>query len=205
MTRRTRVLLVRHAPTPATRAGAFPAGEPLDEHGAALAEQLGRSLACDHVMSADDPACRATADRLRPSTEAVELDARWDAPAAGDWRGRSLDEVAATSPTGLARWVQDPAVAPPGGESLAQAAARSIAALADLHATDRVTAVVTSAENIAAVVLSVLGAPLSAWRNLDLAPASVTTLQGRGDGGWTLRGCNATPARSSTAHQPART
>ncbi|MFE9928117.1 histidine phosphatase family protein [Streptomyces sp. NPDC005533] len=102
---------------------------------------------------------------------------------AGEWAGRTLDEVAAEDPAALQAWMTDPGYAPPGGESVDALIARVGAELAALPAgTHRMT--VERAVVRAAVVYALeLPAPVF-WR-LDVRPESVTTLTGR-SGRWNL-------------------
>ncbi|MGT2529267.1 histidine phosphatase family protein [Streptomyces nojiriensis] len=51
---------------------------------------------------------------------------------AGEWAGRTLDEVAAADPAGVHAWLTDPGYAPPGGESTVALIARVGAELAAL-------------------------------------------------------------------------
>ncbi|OKK18346.1 alpha-ribazole phosphatase [Streptomyces sp. CB00455] len=102
---------------------------------------------------------------------------------AGQWAGRTLDEVAAGDPAGVHAWMTDPGYAPPGGESVDTLVARVGAALAALPpGTHR--AVVEQAV-VRAAVVHALELPAAAFWRLDVRPASVTTLTGRA-GRWNL-------------------
>ena len=115
-----RLLLVRHAPTGATRAAAFPADEPLDERGRAAGRVARRAPAGAHEVLCG-PALRCRADRRGrgPRDAAVVADA-------GRVRlrlvGRTLARRARTTPIPTARgaWMTDPDGGPHGGESLAR-------------------------------------------------------------------------------------
>ncbi|WP_028808098.1 histidine phosphatase family protein [Streptomyces canus] len=104
----------------------------------------------------------------------------------GSWYGRTLDEVAATDPSGLASWLTDPAAAPHGGESVARMCDR-VAVWLDALPSDagRVLAVVEQAAARAAVVHA-LGAPHQAFWRIDVPPLSTVELTGRA-GRWNLR------------------
>ena len=127
-----------------------------------------------------------TADALGlEATVAAELD-ECDF---GSWRGRTLADLHAEDPDAVAAWMQDPAAAPHGGESLLALLER-VRGWLDARAGDgeRVAAV-THAGVIRAAVVCALDAPaLSFWR-LDVAPLSRTVLHAH-DGRWTVRGVN---------------
>lgn len=191
MTPRTRLHLIRHAPTAATRGSAFPRDEPLDEGGRRDAGRLGRSIRVDRVLCSPARRCRQTA-RLA-GLGAVEVDHRLRELDFGTWAGRRLDEVAATDPERLRRWCEDPAgVPPPGGERLTTLAERVDALLAELCGSGERLAVVTHGGPVKVAVLRVLGAPLDRLWDVEVAPCSVTELGAHGrEGRWRLVRCNA--------------
>lgn len=191
MTRPARVLLVRHAPTAATRRHAFPADEPLDARGLDLARSLRGRVGARRVVAAASARCRQTATALVPSAPEIEIDARWSELDFGAWAGRSLQQVWDGDPAALQAWFDDPTSPPTGGEPLDQLDIRVATALDELRAPDTTSVVVTSAGPIKVAVLQALGAPLARVWNVDVAPCSVTTLHARPDGGWTVRGINA--------------
>lgn len=188
MTGRARLLLVRHAPTAATRRAAFPLDEPLDPRGRQAAERLVGRLPGDRVVVGSTPACRETAEAA--GLTSVEADTRWGALDPGRWAGRRLEEVAVDDPAAVGRWLEDPADAPHGGESLVDLRRRVTAAMAELASLDTTTVVITTAEAIAVAVLTALGAPLTSLWRLDVEPLAVTALHARADGGWSLRSLN---------------
>lgn len=204
MTRPARVLLLRHAPTAATRRHAFPGDEPLDARGSALAASLRGRVVADRVVTAPTARCRATAAALGPRDCEVHLDPRWAELDFGSWCGRTMQEVWGDDRAALQRWLDDPSCPPTGGEPLARLAARVAAALTDLSAPDDTTSVVvTSAGPVKVAVLGALGAPLRSVWNIDVAPGSVTTLHARPDGGWTVRGVNASLTAPAPTAVPA--
>jgi broad specificity phosphatase PhoE len=187
----TRLTLIRHAPSDATRRSAFPVDERLDaralEEARALAPQLGRFDA-----AWTGPALRAgeTAEALGlHATVASELD-ECDF---GSWRGRTLAELHADDPAAVAAWMEDPAAAPHGGESLLELLER-VRGWLDARAGDgsRTVAVTHAGVIRAAVVCALEAPPLAFWR-LDVAPLSRTVLHAH-DGRWTVRGVNLPPA-----------
>ena len=186
-----RLLLVRHAPTRATRATAFPADEPLDESARAAAAGLAAALPqrCE-VLSSPAVRCRQTA-------EAAGLHARADAVLAecdfGRWAGRRLAEVERDS---ARAWMLDPDAAPHGGESLTTFAAR-VAAWLDVQARlEGAAAAITHGGVIKAAVVHALGAPLQAFWQIDAAPLSVTELHAH-DERWTVTRLNDMVAASA--------
>jgi broad specificity phosphatase PhoE len=181
------LLLVRHAATSATRASAFPADEPLDERGRALAAGLAAVLPrrVDVVTS--------PARRCRQTAEAAGLDASVDDAVAecdfGDWAGRSLADVNASDPKAVRTWMLDPDAAPHGGESLAMFCTR-VARWLDAQAEQEGRlAVITHGEVIKAAVVHVLSAPLLAFWRIDASPLAITELHGHG-GRWTITRLN---------------
>ncbi|MER7467378.1 histidine phosphatase family protein [Streptomyces sp. NPDC097981] len=105
-------------------------------------------------------------------------------PDAGEWAGRTLDEVFAEDPAAVQRWLTDPDYAPPGGESVTALIARVGAALAALAAGSH-RAVVDQAV-VRAAVVHALELPAAAFWRLDVRPDTVTTLSGR-LGRWNLQ------------------
>lgn len=183
-----RVLLIRHAPTAATRRHAFPADEPLDERGRASAAALHGRVAAERAITAPARRCRETA--ALAGFEAPAVDGRWSEIEFGDWAGQTLIEVGEQDPDRLTAWLADPQAAPPGGEPLSDLLDRVRAALADLCRPGTTTAVFTSAGPVKAALLAVLAAPpASLWR-VDVIPCAVTVLHGHPPH-WTIRTVNA--------------
>lgn len=193
MTRPARVLLIRHAPTAATRRHAFPADEPLDARGLDLAASLRGRTRGHRIVAGPSARCRQTAAALAPSPCEIEIDPRWSELDFGAWAGRTMQQVWDDDRAALQAWFDDPTVAPTGGEPLDRLARRVAAALDDLRdPEDTTSVVVTSAGPVKVAALQALGAPLARIWNVDVTPCSVTTLHARPDGGWTVRGVNAT-------------
>lgn len=183
-----RLLLVRHAPTSATRSFAFPVDEPLDDRGRADAARLAPA-----VPSRFDVLC-SPARRCVQTAEAAGLDVCAMEPALaecdfGSWAGRTLETVAATEPAGVAGWMTDPGARPHGGESQADFAAR-VARWLDGQATLEGGAVaITHGGVVKAAIVHALGAPLQAFWRVDAAPLSITELHADG-GRWMLTRVN---------------
>lgn len=174
----TRLLLIAHAPTSATRRVAFPLDEPIEPITAA--PELGPA-----------PRCLAAPERrTRETAEALGLDARRETLLAdidlGRWEGRSFEEVLEEDPAGVAAWTSDPAAIPHGGESVNDLIAR-VGAWLDAEKRDgtRVIAVTHPAVIRAALVVAI-GAPAESFWRIDIAP--LTRVDLRSDNRrWVLR------------------
>lgn len=179
----TRLVLICHAATAATRAAAFPADEPVEHPPAA------ETIRADLALMGPALACRETASALGLSATVDESLRDCDY---GTWRGRTLSELAETSPAAVQEWLTDPAAAPHGGEST-NALLTRVGAWLDALPRDhqRIVAVTHPAVVKAAVVHAILGTPQSFWR-IDVAPLSRTVLSGRPTS-WTLRSLTASP------------
>lgn len=130
----------------------------------------------------------APSARCRETATLLGLDARVDEALRdldpGAWRGRTLDEVAAADPAGLAAWTTDPDAAPHGGESVTSLCARAADWL-DALPPGRLLAV-TPPAFVRAAVVHALGAPPTAFWRVDVEPLALTRLSGRA-GRWNLR------------------
>ena len=177
--RAVRLRLLCHAPTAATRRAAFPLDEPAEPKGLAAAARLALPTP-GRVLVSPARSARETAAvlGLAVTVDPVLRDCDW-----GDWRGRTLGEVAAAGPDAVAAWLADPDAVPHGGESLAALAVRVAAWMDGLSG--RVLAV-THPAVVRAAVLHALGAPLACFWRIDAAPLSLVEL-GRDNARWTLR------------------
>jgi len=192
-----RLLLVRHAPTSATRAAGFPLDEPLDARGladaAALADTLPR-----HFEALSSPAlrCLQTADAAGVADVSV-VDALAECDF-GAWAGRTLADVAAAAPADVVAWMEDADACPHSGESLSAFAAR-VGGWLDGEATrDGHAVAFTHGGVVKAAVVHALGAPLSAFWRIDVGPLSITELHAH-DGRWTVARVNGAVAASDGA------
>jgi broad specificity phosphatase PhoE len=182
------LLLIRHAPTSATRAAAFPADEPLDARGRQQAARLAAALPrrCE-VISSPARRCRETA--AAAGLEAV-VDERIAECDFGTWAGQTLAGVNAADPEAVQSWMLDPGAAPHGGESLSTFSTRIARWLGEQAEHDGRLAAITHGEVIKAAVVHALGAPLLAFWRIDATPLAVTELHAH-DGRWTVVRLNA--------------
>jgi broad specificity phosphatase PhoE len=194
-----RLLLVRHAPTSATRSASFPVDEALDERGRAAASLLGVSLPARFELHCS-PAlrCRETAaaagliePRVRP--ELAECDF-------GSWAGRSLADVNAADRAATGAWLADPDACPHGGESLTVFAARVADWLDGQSGRSGCAVAITHGGVVKAALVHALGAPLDAFWRIDACPLSITELHAH-DGRWTVTRVNCAPTRPRVTGQ----
>jgi broad specificity phosphatase PhoE len=189
-----RLLLVRHAPTAATRAYAFPADEALDGRAVAAAAELSVPARAEVVCSPSER-CIATAEAAGLTVGSVEpAIAECDF---GSWCGRTLDELVAERPGETRRWMTDADSAPHGGESLRAFAARVGAWLDEQAGRAGTCVAITHGGVVKAAVVHALAAPIEAFWRVDCAPLSRTELHAH-DGRWTLTGVNV-PVRAVRA------
>jgi broad specificity phosphatase PhoE len=182
-----RVTLVGPAPTPATAAAAFPAGEDLDERGRAWAAQA-RVPRADRLVRGPEPACVQTCAAFGIEAAADPSLAGWDL---GTWAGTRLEDLARERPDDVTAWLTDPDAAPHGGEPLRALLARArawLAALPDGH-----TLAVCDTALARAAVVGLLDAPPAAFWRIDAGPLTATDLRG-GPDRWTVR-ATGTPLR----------
>ena len=179
----TRLKLICHAPTAATRKVAFANDEPVEPKALQKLAAL-PDLALRRCQTS--PALRA-----RQTAEALHCVATID-PALrdcdyGDWTGRTLEAVLAEDPASLSAWMADPAATPHGGESVVHLIAR-VGAWLDQQATITGPVIaITHAAVIRAAIVHAIGAPPGSFRHIDIAPLSVTLLSAH-DGRWSLGG-----------------
>jgi broad specificity phosphatase PhoE len=186
------LLLVRHAPTAATRAAAFPGDEPVDERGlaaAALLSERGEAL-CSPALR-----CRQTAAAMGLMSVVVE-------PALaecdfGAWAGRALTDIDEQE---AAAWMVDADACPHGGESLSVFASRVADWLDGQARLDGRAVAITHGGVVKAAVVHALGAPLEAFWRIDAAPLVITELHAHA-GRWTVTrmNCVSNPRRHATS------
>ncbi|MER6533339.1 histidine phosphatase family protein [Streptomyces sp900105755] len=127
--------------------------------------------------------CSQTADALGltavPEPMLRDLDV-------GDWRGRTVGEVAAADPDGFSAWRTDPDAAPHGGESVRELCRRSADWLSGMARGTGHTVVVTEAAVVRAVLIRALAMPARTFWHLSVPPLDTVLLTWRG-GYWDVR------------------
>ncbi|MFD8295461.1 histidine phosphatase family protein [Streptomyces bauhiniae] len=174
----SRLLLISPAIGPALREACFYDGSSSIDEAPAATGALPKAA---HVVLSPGARCRDTAEALgQRGVTAAEL-----APLdAGQWRGRTLAEVAATDGEALTRWLTDPDYAAPDGESVQDVCARVGHWLASVP--DGRTIAVVEPEVLRATVVHALALPTGTFWRLDIPPLTATELSGR-SGRWNLR------------------
>ncbi|MFC9157909.1 histidine phosphatase family protein [Streptomyces bauhiniae] len=174
----SRLLLISPAIGPALREARFYDGSSSIDEAPAATGALPKAA---HVVLSPGARCRDTAEALgQRGVTAAEL-----APLdAGQWRGRTLAEVAATDGEALTRWLTDPDYAAPDGESVRDVCARVGHWLASVP--DGRTIAVVEPEVLRATVVHALALPTGTFWRLDIPPLTATELSGR-SGRWNLR------------------
>lgn len=182
----TRVLLLRHGHV----AGIVPKrfrgrlDLPLSDEGREQARKAAAFVAARYtpvaIYSSPLQRCRDSArelaDRLSLTVDAREGLTDTDY---GLWQGRLASDIAREDASRYAQWQDAPGtVTCPEGESLSQVSDRATGALqslANLHR-GRTIAIYSHDSVIRTILLTVLGAPLSAYHRLEVDPCSLTEL-----------------------------
>jgi ribonuclease H / adenosylcobalamin/alpha-ribazole phosphatase len=205
VTQATTIVLLRHGVTEATErrlfSGTGGADLPLTEVGASQAAASAR-----WIRERFEPEVLLTSPllRTRQTAQAVAQATGLDVGEApgfaevnfGEWDGFSFAEIGERWPIERDQWLASQDVAPPGGESFANAHERVMAALREVvrdHA-GRTVVIATHVSPIKLIVKDILRAAPDALYLMELSPASVTHLVSWQPGGGTsLRGFNIVP------------
>jgi probable phosphoglycerate mutase len=180
----TTVTLLRHGETPLSVEKRFSGSGDvaLSERGEAQAAAAAKRIADAGIEVVVASPLRRAQQTATAVAEALGLRVATDDGFAetdfGEWEGSTFAEVAKQSPDELRAWLDDPVVAPPGGESLAATVKRVAAAR------DRVVAsypgqsvlVVSHVTPIKVMLRDAIGAPLDAVFRLHLDPASMSVI-----------------------------
>lgn len=194
----TTVWLVCHAADAALRAGTFPRapGADHDEDEALDARAIEAidawrvhwqarlaGVDAEAPLALASPAAIARASARAAGFAPEHTDALADAHY-GAWSGRRLADVAREAPEALAAWTRDPAFKPPGGgESFDDVRRRVASWLGSLSCAEKTIVAFTHAPVIRAAILHALNAPSASFRQVEIAPLSVTALR-RSRQGW---------------------
>ena len=202
-----RLLLVRHASTARTEQRRYSGRDdvPLSPEGEAQAKATAERIAAmvarfdggapPVVVTSPLMRCRRTAqviaDRIDASVLLEEALTECDF---GAWEGLTFAEVRQVWPEELDAWLASPQVAPPGGESFAEVAARVGPAIARLtrEYAGRVVVVVTHVTPIKLVLRDALQASDGLLHRLYLDPAGISVVDYWRDGGVAVRTVNDT-------------
>lgn len=188
----TTLLLVRHGRTTANTSGVLAGRSPgvdLDAHGVEQATAAGERLAglpVRQVVSSPLQRCRHTAKLLGLDAPLV-TDAAFTECGYGEWTGRHLKDLAKEK---LWRTVQaqPSAVRFPGGESMAEMAARAAGAvrawdarLTTEHGAETCWVAVSHGDVIKAILADALGMHLDQFQRIMVDPASISVIRYGGD------------------------
>ena len=180
------LLLVRHGLTEMTGpvlAGWTP-GVHLNERGREQAAQLAARLASvplDMIVASPLERCQETAQAVLAGRDGLQLrtDDRFGEVRYGDWTGRPLEELAKEE---LWKVVQahPSAVRFPGGEALAEAQHRAVAAIREWNARigpDATYLVCSHGDIIKSIVADALGLHLDQFQRILADPAALTVIR----------------------------
>ncbi|AXT84616.1 bifunctional RNase H/acid phosphatase [Aeromicrobium sp. A1-2] len=202
--RPTTVVLLRHGVTTSTERKLFcgsggsdpgltEAGRQQAEAAATWIERLG---GIDAVVSSPLRRTQETAGSVaRALSLEVQVEPGLAEASFGDWDGHSFAQIMQRWPTELEEWLGSTAVAPPGGETFDAVHARVSAArdrLVESYAGQTIVAV-SHVTPIKLLVRLALDAPMQVIYKMELAPASITTIQWWPDGAASLRNFNIVP------------
>ena len=177
----TRLTLICHARTVAQKLARFPLDEPLEMDWQAL-----RLSRCNQFKGVPRLVCgpelrtRQTAELFSSAPEIVDALKDCDF---GCWRGERIGALQKNDPGALEHWLEDPASAPHGGESLVQLGERVGAWLTALQSTPGHIVAITHPFVIRAALTQVLQSAAS--NMIDVEPLSAVEL--RFHGRWRLR------------------
>ncbi|TDQ45993.1 bifunctional RNase H/acid phosphatase [Actinorugispora endophytica] len=196
----TRLLLLRHGQTPLSVERRFAgAGDiALTETGHEQARAAARRLAGRGIDAIVSSPLRRTLDTARYAAKELGLEVQTDEGLRetdfGAWEGMTFAEAREYSPGELDRWLADPAVAPPGGESFSAVAHRVGLARDRLLARHpgRTVLVVSHVTPIKVMVQQALLAPPQALYRMHLDVACLSEIHCFSDGPMVVRSLNDT-------------
>ncbi|MCW2768711.1 MAG: bifunctional RNase H/acid phosphatase [Aeromicrobium sp.] len=200
----TTLVLLRHGVTASTERKVFCGGGGADpgltetgqEQADRAAHWLERLGGVDAIVASP---MRRTQETAGAVGRVLGLDVRTEPglieTAFGDWDGSTFAEIQERWPTEMRDWLRSTAVAPPGGETF-DAVFDRVSATRDrilsAYAGQTVVAV-SHVTPIKMLVRLALDAPAGVIYKMELAPASITTIQWWPDGGSSLRNFNLVP------------
>ena len=199
----TRLILVRHGETPLSVERRFSGrGDPaLTERGQAQARAAAARVS---ELLRDEPpqVVGSSLTRARQTAEQIAAlfgggvltDGRLVECDFGEWEGLTFGEVRQRWPRELDAWLYSTGVAPPGGESFDQVAARSLPAVAELRERypGQDVVVVGHVTGIKLTLREALDAGAHFLHRLHLDPAGISVVESWTDGGISVRLVNDT-------------
>jgi len=200
----TTFILIRHGVTPNTERKLF-CGSGGSDPGLTETGRDQAKRAADWVLQNETvdaiyaSPLRRTQETAGAVADAVGLDVVLEPGVAevafGDWDGHTFKEIFERWPTEMQAWLDSPTVPPPNGESMAATQARTLAARDRLLAAhpEQTIVVVSHVTPIKLLVADALGAPIEAIYRMELAPASISSVQWWPDGGSSLRNFSLAP------------
>jgi ribonuclease H / adenosylcobalamin/alpha-ribazole phosphatase len=199
----TTTVLLRHGETPLSGGQRF-AGRgdiPLTatgrEQAAAAAARLAACGGLDLIVTSPLARARQTAGAVAAATGLpLVVQDGWAEVDFGEWEGLSHAEAERDWPEQMAAWLSDPGAAPPGGESLAAASGRVLAALESLLAGHQgATVLIVSHVTPMKILLThALLAPPAALRRMYLGVACLCEIS------WYAGGVGLVRTLNDTAH-----
>jgi len=181
-----RLYLVRHGEVAANSEGRYIGlgDETLTERGLRQAEALGAAFADIEVAAVYSSPLRRALQTARSIAAARQLEVLTDdlltEMSFGEWEGLTSREVADRSAGDrelAARWMEDPELAPPGGESLASVTSRILGFVDHRRAQGHHAVVAISHVGpIKALLCAALGLPLGSSKRMFLDPATVSVI-----------------------------
>ncbi|MDQ1721676.1 MAG: ribonuclease / adenosylcobalamin/alpha-ribazole phosphatase [Pseudonocardiales bacterium] len=205
----TRLLLVRHGVTEHSLARRFAGRSDLEltdagrEQARRAADRVAELGPVDVLISSPLRRARQTAQQLADRLELpVLIEDDMIETDFGDWDGYTFDEVRQRWPAELERWLADPAVAPPSGESFETVTRRVRRARNRILAqhSGKTVVVVSHVSPIKILVRLALDAPASALYRMFLAPASICAIDYYADGPVSLQSFNDAAHLGAPAH-----
>jgi probable phosphoglycerate mutase len=176
--------LLRHGETPLSVEKRFSGQDDaaLTDRGRAQAAAAGLRLAelgIDAVISSPVRRARQSADAVATAAGVdVHVEAGFAETDFGDWQGSTFAEVEKRWPAELQRWLDDPDVAPPGGESQLATERRVIDARQRVLSSypDSTVVVVSHVTPIKALIRYALDAPPRALFRMQMSPGSLSVV-----------------------------
>ena len=186
----TAVTILRHGETPLSLEKRFSGrgDAALNDRGIAQAEAAAQRLAgagFDAIVSSPLRRTRQTAEIVAARIGAeVHVDEGFAETDFGEWEGATFGEIGKSWPDALRSWLDDPNIAPPGGESMVATEKRVVAARQRTIETyaDAKVLVVTHVTPIKLMLRDALDAPLHSVFRIHIDPASVSVIDWRATG-----------------------